>query len=66
MEERIDEMIDYFGDEVLEDNDHFENYRKTIITTISYLIGVPDDKFTGGDRFDLEEYSNLKSNEKNE
>lgn len=64
MEDRFDEMLEYFGDEVLEDNDHFENYRKTIITIISYLIGVPDDKFTGADRFDLEEYSKLKNNEK--
>ena len=64
MEEKIDEMLEYFGDEVLDDNDHFENYRKTIITIISYLIGIPDDKFTGADRFDIEEYSKLKNNEK--
>ena len=46
MEEKFDEMLEYFGDEVFEDNDHFENYRKTIITIVSYLLGVPDDKFT--------------------
>lgn len=64
MEEKIDEMLDYFGDEVFEDNDHFENYRKTIITIVSYLLGVPDDKFTGADRFDMDEYLKLKNNEK--
>jgi hypothetical protein len=64
MEEKIGEMLEYFDDEVFEDNDYFENYRKTIITIVSYLLGVPDDKFTGIDRFDMEEYSKLKNNEK--
>ena len=41
MDERIDEMLEYFGDEVSDTNDHFENYRKNIITVVAYLIGVP-------------------------
>lgn len=64
MEANFDKMLEYFGDEVLEDNDHFENYRKTVVTIISYLIGVPDDKITCADRFDVEEYSKLKNNDK--
>ena len=63
MEEIMEEVVDYFGDDVSDDNDHFENYRKNIITTVAYLIGVPDDKFTTGDRFDIEEYNKLKKNE---
>ena len=42
MDERFDEMLEYFGDEVSDTNDHFENYRKNIITVVAYLIGVPD------------------------
>ena len=60
MDERIDEMLEYFGDEVSDSNDHFENYRKNIITVVAYLIGVPDEKFTSDDRFDIEEYDKLK------
>ena len=60
---KFDEMLEYFGDEVLDPNDHFENYRKNIVTIIAYLIGVPDDKFISDDRFDLEEYEKLKLNE---
>lgn len=63
MEEKFDEMLEYFGDEVSGSNDHFENYRKNIITIVAYLIGVSDEKFTGDDRFDLEEYERLKTNE---
>ena len=63
MDERFDEMLEYFGDEVSDTNDHFENYRKNIITVVAYLIGVPDEKFTGDDRFDIEEYNRLKTNE---
>lgn len=58
-----EEMYDYFGDELNENTDHFENYRKNITTTIAYLIGVPDDKFTEGEWFDEAEYRKLKNEE---
>jgi len=63
MEEKYNEMLEYFEDDIQENNDHFENYRKKIITIIAYLIGVPDDKFTGDERFDIEEYKSLRKNE---
>ena len=63
MDERFDEMLEYFGDEISDSNDYFENYRKNIITVVAYLIGIADEKFTGDDRFDIEEYNRLKTNE---
>ena len=35
-----EELFDYFGDELTENDDRFENYRKNITTTIAYLIGI--------------------------
>lgn len=61
METQLDEMMEYFEDDVFEN--HFENYRKDIITIIAYLIGVPDEKFTGDERFNIEGYEKLKINE---
>ena len=58
-----DEVYDYFGDELTENDDRFENYRKNITTTIAYLIGIADEIFTEGDRFESEEYIKLKNNE---
>ena len=43
---RIDGVIEYFGGEVFDSSDFHENYRKEIVTTIAYLIGVSDEKFT--------------------
>ena len=63
IEELYEEVFEYFGEDVPENNDHFENYRKNIITTIAFLLGVPDEKFNSEGRFDLEEYAKLKSNE---
>ena len=63
MNENLDEVLEYFGDEFSDANDHFENYRKNIITVVAYLIGVPDEKFMTDDRFDVDEYNRLKSNE---
>lgn len=61
MENQFDKMMEYFEEDVFDD--HFENYRKNIITIIAYLIGVPDEKFTGEDRFDISEFEKLKTNE---
>ena len=58
-----EELYDYFGDELTENDDKFENYRKNITTTIAYLIGIADEIFTEGDRFESEEYIKLKNNE---
>ena len=55
-----DEVYDYFGDELTENDDRFENYRNNITTTIAYLIGIADEIFTEGDRFESEEYIKLK------
>ena len=55
IEELNEEVFEYFGEDIPESNDHFENYRKNIITTIAYLLGVPDDKFDSEGRFDLNE-----------
>lgn len=63
MEDNIVEMLEQYKDDAIEVSDHFENYRKNIITVIAYLIGVPDDKFLGEDRFDAEEYTNLTTND---
>ena len=61
MENQFDEMMEYFEEDVFDD--HFENYRKNIITILAYLIGVPDEKFTGEDRFDISEFEKLKTND---
>ena len=61
MENQFDEMMEYFEEDFFDD--HFENYRKNIITTLAYLIGVPDEKFTGEDRFDISEFEKLKTND---
>lgn len=61
MENQFDEMMEYFEDDVFDD--HFENYRKNIITIIAYLIGVPDEKLTVEDRIDMSEYEKIKTNE---
>lgn len=61
MDNQFDEMMEYFEEDIYDD--HFENYRKNIITIIAYLIGVPDEKFTGDDRFDINEFENLKTND---
>lgn len=61
MENQIDEIIEYFEDDIFDD--HFENYRKNIITIIAYLIGVPDEKLTAEDRADMDEYEKIKTNE---
>ena len=61
MENQFDDMMEYFEDDVFDD--HFENYRKNIITIIAYLIGVPDEKLTVEDRIDMSEYEKIKTNE---
>lgn len=63
MEDKIVKMLEHFEEDVPVSNGHFENYRKSIFTIIAYLIGVPDDKFKGDERFDIEEYNRLKTNE---
>ena len=63
LQDNYEEVLEYFGDDISEVNDNFENYRKNIVTIIAYLIGVADEKFTGEDRFDLDEYEKLKTNE---
>ena len=63
LQDNYEEVLEYFGDDISEVNDNFENYRKNIVTIIAYLIGVSDEKFTGEDRFDLDEYEKLKTNE---
>ena len=57
MENQLDEMIEYFEDDILDD--HFENYRKNIVTIIAYLIGVPDEKLLVEDRVDSNEYEKI-------
>lgn len=63
MEDKIVKMLEHFEEDVPDSDNHFENYRKSIVTIIAYLIGVPDDKFTGDERFDIDEYKRLKTNE---
>ena len=58
----LDVITEYFEDD-LEEGDSFENYRKNIITIVAYLIGVSDEKFTGDDRFDIDEYKKLQTDE---
>lgn len=41
-----------------------DNYRKKLVTTIAYLIGIPDEQFYTNNQFDTEEYQHLKQNEK--
>ena len=60
MENQLDEMIEYFEDDILDD--HFENYRKNIVTIIAYLIGVPDEKLLVEDRVASNEYENINTN----
>ncbi len=61
MENKIDEMLEYFEDDIYED--HFENFRKKITTTIAYLIGVPDEKININEKFDINEFEKLKTND---
>lgn len=62
MENHIEEIMDYFEEDIFDDR--FENYRKSIITTVAYLIGVPDDKLAIDDLIDPGEYEKIKTNEK--
>ena len=68
-DEFCDEVLEYFGEECLDDyesgeqEDQFENYRKNIVTTIAFLLGVADDKFGADGVFDIEEYNKIKENE---
>ena len=55
MEDRYEEIQEYFGDDVSDSNDSFENYRKSIITVVAYLIGVAEEKLANEDKFDIEE-----------
>lgn len=55
------EVQEYFGNDIF--NDNFENYRKNITTIIAYLLGVDDIHFGIEDRFDMNEYEQLKKNE---
>ena len=57
----MEAISEYFEDDIADDNDSFENYRKNITTIVAFLIGVPEEKFTGEDRFDIEEYEKLKN-----
>ena len=59
----IEKLTEYFGEEIVDTNDHFENYRKNIVTVVAYLIGVSDEKFAEDGVFDHEEYEKLKKNE---
>ena len=61
MENKIDEMLEYFENDIYED--HFENFRKKITTTIAYLIGVPDEKININEKFDVAEFEKLKTND---
>ena len=63
MQDIYEEIHEYFGEEVIEANDNFENYRKNIVTVVAYLIGVSEDKFESGEWFDSEEYEKIKTNE---
>lgn len=58
---RIDKAIEYFEEDIRDDN--FENYRKTIVTTIAFLIGVPQEKVTIENRFDITEFEKLKTDD---
>ena len=58
---RIDKAIEYFEDDIRDDN--FENYRKTIVTTMAFLIGVPEEKVTSENRFDITEFEKLKTDD---
>ena len=58
---RIDKAIEYFEDDIRDDN--FENYRKTIVKTIAFLIGVPQEKVTIENRFDITEFEKLKTDD---
>ena len=60
----MDAIKEYCEEEELCYNDNFENYRKSIITTVAFLIGVPDEKFAMEGRFDPEEYEKLQKDEK--
>ena len=58
---RIDKAIEYFEDDIRDDN--FENYRKTIVTKMAFLIGVPEEKVTSENRFDITEFEKLKTDD---
>ena len=63
MNENFEEVLEYFGEDTIDTSDHFENYRKNIVTAMAYLLGVPSEKFEEGDRFDIEEYKKINENE---
>ena len=37
----MEAISEYFEDDIADDNDSFENYRKNITTILAFLIGVP-------------------------
>ena len=69
MEQQLELMLEYFGDELTspqeseESGGHFQNYRRNIVTVIAYLIGVPDEKMAVAERFNQEEYEKIQKSE---
>ena len=55
------ETYDSITEELTYPVDRYENYRKTIITTVAYLIGIADETLAKGDLFDTDEYTKLQN-----
>ncbi len=45
----------------VKDSDPFDNYRTNLVTTVAYLLGVPEDEFKNGGIFDIDTYSAIKA-----
>lgn len=61
IQEKTNEIIEYFSEDLNGDGADYRHYRKKIVTTMAYLIGVYDSKFQLDGVFDTAEYEKLKS-----
>lgn len=55
------ELLECLGEDFLESNNPFENYRKTVVTTTAYLLGVDDEILVDEAKFDAIVYDKLKN-----
>ena len=60
MEDKFDAVLEYFGADVSDSEDYFENYRKNIVTKVAYLIGVPDEILENETKFVVSELDPLR------
>lgn len=63
MNEFNERPSEYFEKETMNVSGNNDNRRKGVVTTIAFLIGVPDEMIANGRNFEIEDYERLKNDE---